>query len=159
MEPSPLSSSLSDTNKDSTGNLPGSGTTHGTSLKEKHKILHRLLQDSSSPVDLAKLTAEATGKELSQEANSTAPGSDVTIKQEPVSPKKKENALLRYLLDKDDTKDISLPEITPKLERLDSKTDPASNTKLIAMKTEKEEMNFEPGDQVSFVICSPKFAK
>lgn len=147
MEPSPLSSSLSDTNKDSTGSLPGSGTTHGTSLKEKHKILHRLLQDSSSPVDLAKLTAEATGKELSQEANSTAPGSDVTIKQEPVSPKKKENALLRYLLDKDDTKDIGLPEITPKLERLDSKTDPASNTKLIAMKTEKEEMNFEPSDQ------------
>ncbi|XP_048959760.1 nuclear receptor coactivator 2 isoform X4 [Canis lupus dingo] len=147
MEPSPLSSSLSDANKDSTAGLPGSGSTHGTSLKEKHKILHRLLQDSSSPVDLAKLTAEATGKELSQEASSTAPGSEVTIKQEPVSPKKKENALLRYLLDKDDTKDIGLPEITPKLERLDSKTDPASNTKLIAMKTEKEEMSFEPSDQ------------
>ncbi|XP_030882191.1 nuclear receptor coactivator 2 [Leptonychotes weddellii] len=147
MEPSPLPSSLSDTNKDSTASLPGPGSTHGTSLKEKHKILHRLLQDSSSPVDLAKLTAEATGKELSQEANSTAPGSEVTIKQEPVSPKKKENALLRYLLDKDDTKDIGLPEITPKLERLDSKTDPASNTKLIAMKTEKEEMSFEPSEQ------------
>ncbi|XP_045417443.1 nuclear receptor coactivator 2 isoform X3 [Lemur catta] len=147
MEPSPLASSLSDTNKDSTGSLPGSGSTHGTSLKEKHKILHRLLQDSSSPVDLAKLTAEATGKDLSQESSSTAPGSEVTIKQEPVSPKKKENALLRYLLDKDDTKDIGLPEITPKLERLDSKTDPASNTKLIAMKTEKEEMSFEPSDQ------------
>uniref|UniRef100_A0A2K5PDW8 Nuclear receptor coactivator n=1 Tax=Cebus imitator TaxID=2715852 RepID=A0A2K5PDW8_CEBIM len=147
MEPSPLASSLSDTSKDSTGSLPGSGSTHGTSLKEKHKILHRLLQDSSSPVDLAKLTAEATGKDLSQESSSTAPGSEVTIKQEPVSPKKKENALLRYLLDKDDTKDIGLPEITPKLERLDSKTDPASNTKLIAMKTEKEEMSFEPGDQ------------
>ncbi|KAM8785855.1 nuclear receptor coactivator 2 isoform 4-T6 [Rhynchonycteris naso] len=146
MEPSPLSSSLLETGKDSTGSLPGSGSTHGTSLKEKHKILHRLLQDSSSPVDLAKLTAEATGKELSQEANSTAPGSEVTVKQEPVSPKKKENALLRYLLDKDDTKDIGLPEITPKLERLDSKTDPASNTKLIAMKTEKE-MSFEPSDQ------------
>ncbi|XP_019481545.1 PREDICTED: nuclear receptor coactivator 2 isoform X2 [Hipposideros armiger] len=147
MEPSPLSSSLSDANKDSAGSLPGSGSTHGTSLKEKHKILHRLLQDSSSPVDLAKLTAEATGKELSQDASNTAPGSEVTIKQEPVSPKKKENALLRYLLDKDDTKDIGLPEITPKLERLDSKTDPATNTKLIAMKTEKEEMSFEPGDQ------------
>ncbi|XP_036293008.1 nuclear receptor coactivator 2 isoform X5 [Pipistrellus kuhlii] len=147
MEPSPLSGSLSDTSKDSAGSLPGSGSTHGTSLKEKHKILHRLLQDSSSPVDLAKLTAEATGKELSQEANSTAPGSEVTVKQEPVSPKKKENALLRYLLDKDDTKDIGLPEITPKLERLDSKTDPASNTKLIAMKTEKEEMSFEASDQ------------
>ena len=37
-------------------------------------------------VDLAKLTAEATGKELSQEASSTAPGSEATIKQEPVSP-------------------------------------------------------------------------
>ncbi|XP_004842124.1 nuclear receptor coactivator 2 isoform X2 [Heterocephalus glaber] len=147
VEPSPLPNSLSDTNKDSTGSLPSSGSTHGTSLKEKHKILHRLLQDSSSPVDLAKLTAEATGKELSQESTSTAPGSEVTIKQEPVSPKKKENALLRYLLDKDDTKDIGLPEITPKLERLDSKTDPASNTKLIAMKTEKEEMSFEPSDQ------------
>ncbi|XP_048214642.1 nuclear receptor coactivator 2 isoform X3 [Perognathus longimembris pacificus] len=147
MEPSPLPSSLSDTNKDPTGSLSGPGSTHGTSLKEKHKILHRLLQDSSSPVDLAKLTAEATGKELSQESSSTAPGSEVTIKQEPVSPKKKENALLRYLLDKDDTKDIGLPEITPKLERLDSKTDPASNTKLIAMKTEKEEISFEPSDQ------------
>ncbi|XP_055459122.1 nuclear receptor coactivator 2 isoform X3 [Psammomys obesus] len=147
MEPSPLPSSLSDTNKDSAGSLPGPGSTHGTSLKEKHKILHRLLQDSSSPVDLAKLTAEATGKELSQESSSTAPGSDVTVKQEPVSPKKKENALLRYLLDKDDTKDIGLPEITPKLERLDSKTEPASNTKLIAMKTVKEEVSFEPSDQ------------
>lgn len=154
MEPSPLASSLSDATKDSVGSLPGSGSTHGTSLKEKHKILHRLLQDSSSPVDLAKLTAEATGKELNQEASSTAPGSEVTIKQEPVSPKKKENALLRYLLDKDDTKDIGLPEITPKLERLDSKTDPASNTKLIAMKTEKEERSFEPSDQVSSVMCS-----
>uniref|UniRef100_A0A8C2LW85 Nuclear receptor coactivator n=1 Tax=Cricetulus griseus TaxID=10029 RepID=A0A8C2LW85_CRIGR len=147
MEPSPLPSSLSDTNKDSAGSLPGPGSTHGTSLKEKHKILHRLLQDSSSPVDLAKLTAEATGKELSQESSSTAPGSEVTVKPEPVSPKKKENALLRYLLDKDDTKDIGLPEITPKLERLDSKTDPASNTKLIAMKTVKEEISFEPSDQ------------
>ncbi|XP_021026036.1 nuclear receptor coactivator 2 isoform X2 [Mus caroli] len=147
MEPSPLPSSLSDTNKDSTGSLPGPGSTHGTSLKEKHKILHRLLQDSSSPVDLAKLTAEATGKELSQESSSTAPGSEVTVKQEPASPKKKENALLRYLLDKDDTKDIGLPEITPKLERLDSKTDPASNTKLLAMKTVKEEVSFEPSDQ------------
>ncbi|XP_052031902.1 nuclear receptor coactivator 2 isoform X1 [Apodemus sylvaticus] len=147
MEPSPLPSSLSDTNKDTTGSVPGPGSTHGASLKEKHKILHRLLQDSSSPVDLAKLTAEATGKELSQESSSTAPGSDVTVKQEPASPKKKENALLRYLLDKDDTKDIGLPEITPKLERLDSKTEPGGNTKLIAVKTVKEEVSFEPSDQ------------
>lgn len=148
MEPSPLSNTMGDANKDSMGGLSGSGSAHGTSLKEKHKILHRLLQDSSSPVDLAKLTAEATGKELSQETSSTAPGSEVTVKQEPVSPKKKENALLRYLLDKDDTKDIGLPDITPKLERLDSKADPSSSTKSVAMKTEKEEMRFEPNEQV-----------
>uniref|UniRef100_A0A8C5T435 Nuclear receptor coactivator n=1 Tax=Malurus cyaneus samueli TaxID=2593467 RepID=A0A8C5T435_9PASS len=147
MEPSPLSSTMGDISKDSTGGLPGSGSAHGTSLKEKHKILHRLLQDSSSPVDLAKLTAEATGKELNQESSSTAPGSEVTVKQEPTSPKKNNNALLRYLLDKDDTKDIGLPDIPPKLERLDSKTDPSGSTKLIAMRTEKEEMSFEPNEQ------------
>ncbi|KFQ89176.1 Nuclear receptor coactivator 2, partial [Phoenicopterus ruber ruber] len=147
MEPSPLSSTMGDVSKDSTGGLPGSGSAHGTSLKEKHKILHRLLQDSSSPVDLAKLTAEATGKELNQESSSTAPGSEVTVKQEPASPKKNNNALLRYLLDKDDTKDIGLPDIPPKLERLDSKTDPSGSTKLISMRTEKEEISFEPNEQ------------
>ncbi|XP_061457053.1 nuclear receptor coactivator 2 isoform X4 [Rhineura floridana] len=147
MEPSPLSNAMGDANKDSMGGLSGSGSAHGTSLKEKHKILHKLLQDSSSPVDLAKLTAEATGKELSQETSSTAPGSEVTVKQEPVSPKKKENALLRYLLDKDDTKDIGLPDITPKLERSDNKADPSGSTKPAAMKTEKEEMRFEPNEQ------------
>ncbi|XP_064026801.1 nuclear receptor coactivator 2 [Pogoniulus pusillus] len=147
MEPSPLASTMADVSKDSTGGLPGSGSAHGTSLKEKHKILHRLLQDSSSPVDLAKLTAEATGKELSQESSSTAPGSEVTVKQEPASPKKNNNALLRYLLDKDDTKDVGLPDMPPKLERLDSKTEPSASTKLMAMRTEKEEMSFEPNEQ------------
>uniref|UniRef100_A0A672L1G0 Nuclear receptor coactivator n=1 Tax=Sinocyclocheilus grahami TaxID=75366 RepID=A0A672L1G0_SINGR len=96
--------------KDPTGGLGNGGMgaqtgagSHATSLKEKHKILHRLLQNSSSPVDLAKLTAEATGKELSQDsAGGAAGGAELAIKQEPVSPKKKDNALLRYLLDKDD---------------------------------------------------------
>uniref|UniRef100_A0A671QI29 Nuclear receptor coactivator 2 n=1 Tax=Sinocyclocheilus anshuiensis TaxID=1608454 RepID=A0A671QI29_9TELE len=84
------------------GAQTGAGT-HATSLKEKHKILHRLLQNSSSPVDLAKLTAEATGKELCQDSAGGAAGvAELAIKQEPVSPKKKDNALLRYLLDKDD---------------------------------------------------------
>ncbi|XP_027860868.1 nuclear receptor coactivator 2 isoform X2 [Xiphophorus couchianus] len=83
------------------------GNTHATSLKEKHKILHQLLQNSTSPVDLAKLTAEATGKELGQDqsqgAGNQSSGAEITPKQEPLSPKKKDNALLRYLLDKDDT--------------------------------------------------------
>ncbi|XP_038143680.1 nuclear receptor coactivator 2 isoform X4 [Cyprinodon tularosa] len=83
------------------------GSAHATSLKEKHKILHQLLQNSTSPGDLPKLTAEAMGKELGQDqsqgAGNTASGAEITPKQEPLSPKKKDNALLRYLLDKDDT--------------------------------------------------------
>uniref|UniRef100_A0AAR2KJP7 Nuclear receptor coactivator n=1 Tax=Pygocentrus nattereri TaxID=42514 RepID=A0AAR2KJP7_PYGNA len=85
------------------GSQSGASATHATSLKEKHKILHRLLQNSTSPVDLAQLTAEATGKELCQDG--TGGGGNVAehvTKQDPVSPKKKDNALLRYLLDKDD---------------------------------------------------------
>ncbi|KAM9308560.1 nuclear receptor coactivator 2 [Gastrophryne carolinensis] len=148
MEPSPLS--MDTNNKDSMGHFASnsmSASAHGTSLKEKHKILHRLLQDSSSPVDLAKLTAEATGKELNQESNSTGPGSDIHIKQEPMSPKRKENALLRYLLDKDDSKD-NLVDITPKLERMDHKLEPPGCNKMPAVKTEKEDPGLSSGDQL-----------
>uniref|UniRef100_A0A8C7T9V8 Nuclear receptor coactivator n=1 Tax=Oncorhynchus mykiss TaxID=8022 RepID=A0A8C7T9V8_ONCMY len=88
---------------------PGGQNNHSTSLKEKHKILHRLLQNSTSPVELAKLTAEATGKELGQgQQDQGGPDSmaatmaEMATKQESISPKKKDNALLRYLLDKDD---------------------------------------------------------
>uniref|UniRef100_A0A3Q3IMG1 Nuclear receptor coactivator 2 n=1 Tax=Monopterus albus TaxID=43700 RepID=A0A3Q3IMG1_MONAL len=107
----PLSPGAGGEGKDQAGTgVRGShtgGNTHTTSLKEKHKILHQLLQNSASPVDMAKLTAEATGKELNQDqtqgGGTTAPGTEITAKQEPLSPKKKDNALLRYLLDKDDT--------------------------------------------------------
>ncbi|XP_067836451.1 nuclear receptor coactivator 2 isoform X3 [Heptranchias perlo] len=155
IETSPLPSTTGDSVKDSTGNSSGllstsavtssatnTSSSHGPSLKEKHKILHRLLQDSTSPVDLAKLTAEATGKEPNQDMSSSIPGADVTVKQEQMSPKKKENALLRYLLDKDDT---SMHDIKPKLERMDSKLDPCMSTKT-AIKSEKE-IKFEPSEQ------------
>ncbi|XP_032875228.1 nuclear receptor coactivator 2 isoform X2 [Amblyraja radiata] len=157
VEASPLPSTLGDSMKDSPGNSLGllstsavtSSTTntsasHGPSLKEKHKILHRLLQDSTSPVDLAKLTAEATGKEHNQDVGSSIPGGEIPNKQEQMSPKRKENALLRYLLDKDDT---SMYNIKPKIERMDSKLDACMSTKT-AIKSEKE-MNFEPSEQIS----------
>ncbi|XP_059838756.1 nuclear receptor coactivator 2 isoform X7 [Hypanus sabinus] len=158
MEATPLPSTLGDSIKDSPGNSLGllstsavtssttnTSTSHGPSLKEKHKILHRLLQDSTSPVDLAKLTAEATGKEHhNQDVGGSITGGEITIKQEQMSPKRKENALLRYLLDKDDT---SMHNIKPKLERMDSKLDPCISTKP-TIKSEKE-MNFEPSEQIS----------
>ncbi|XP_042188386.1 nuclear receptor coactivator 2 isoform X3 [Callorhinchus milii] len=166
MDSSPLSSIAGDSMKDSTGVSSGllststvtsttnTSSAHGPLLKEKHKILHRLLQDSTS-VDLAKLTAEATGKEPNQDTGSSVSGADATVKQEQMSPKKKENALLRYLLDKDDT---SMQDIKPKLERMDSKVEACMSTKM-TIKTEKE-MNYESSEQLlhhkSDVPSAPK---
>ncbi|XP_074478570.1 nuclear receptor coactivator 2 isoform X2 [Sebastes fasciatus] len=123
------------------------GNTHATSLKEKHKILHQLLQNSTSPVDLAKLTAEATGKELGQDqaqgASGTASGADIAPKQEPLSPKKKDNALLRYLLDKDDT---GLKDKVPKLEPGEVKVEGGKHP---LVKTEKQDTGYDRAEQSS----------
>uniref|UniRef100_A0A3P8TZX4 Nuclear receptor coactivator n=1 Tax=Amphiprion percula TaxID=161767 RepID=A0A3P8TZX4_AMPPE len=123
------------------------GNTHATSLKEKHKILHQLLQNSTSPVDLAKLTAEATGKELGQDqtqgAGSTASGAEITPKQEPLSPKKKDNALLRYLLDKDDT---VLKDKVPKLEPGEVKVEGGKHPQV---KAEKQDAGYDRAEQSS----------
>ncbi|XP_056220234.1 nuclear receptor coactivator 2 isoform X1 [Seriola aureovittata] len=123
------------------------GNTHATSLKEKHKILHQLLQNSTSPVDLAKLTAEATGKELGQDqaqgAGSTTSGAEIAPKQEPLSPKKKDNALLRYLLDKDDT---ALKDKVPKLEPGEVKVEGGKNTHV---KAEKPDSGYDRAEQSS----------
>lgn len=151
----PLSPSAGGEGKDQAGTgvrgCPTGGTTHATSLKEKHKILHQLLQNSTSPVDLAKLTAEATGKELcpdqTQGTGSTTPGAEITPKQEPLSPKKKDNALLRYLLDKDDS---VLKDKVPKLEPGEVK---AEGGKHPLVKAEKQDTGYDRAEQVccSFV--------
>lgn len=133
--------------KDQLGGVGGMGgagqNNHSTSLKEKHKILHRLLQTSTSPVELAKLTAEATGKDpIGQESasgDSMAALGELGTKQEPGSPKKKDNALLRYLLDRDDN------SILDKAIKMESGDGP----KLSAIKTEKQEAGFNMADQVS----------
>ncbi|KAG5268810.1 hypothetical protein AALO_G00216740 [Alosa alosa] len=128
---------------------PGPAGGHSTSLKEKHKILHRLLQHSTTPVDLAKLTAEATGKEPGADgAGAGGNGSagvgglgELNPKQEPISPKKKDNALLRYLLDKDDNTKI---KVEPGGE---IKLEPAG--KMPMVKTEKTEMGYERAEPSS----------
>ncbi|KAF1384226.1 hypothetical protein PFLUV_G00140520 [Perca fluviatilis] len=133
--------------KDQLGGIGGVGgaghNNHSTSLKEKHKILHRLLQNSTSPVELAKLTAEATGKDPigpeSASGDNMASLGELCTKQEPGSPKKKDNALLRYLLDRDDN---GLLDKAIKME-------PGDGPKLSTIKTEKEEAGFSMGDQTS----------
>lgn len=129
------------------GGMAGAGQNHSTSLKEKHKILHRLLQTSTSPVELAKLTAEATGKDPigpeSASGDNMAALGELSTKQEPGSPKKKDNALLRYLLDRDDN------SILDKAIKLESGDGP----KLPGVKTEKQEAGFNMAEQVS-EVCS-----
>lgn len=129
------------------------GNTHATSLKEKHKILHQLLQNSTSPVDLAKLTAEATGKELGQDqtqgAGGTASGAELTPK-EPLSPKKKDNALLRYLLDKDDT---VLKDKVPKREPGEGKFEEEKHPQV---KVEKQDAEYDRIEQVS--VCNELYS-
>ncbi|XP_041669821.1 nuclear receptor coactivator 2 isoform X2 [Cheilinus undulatus] len=147
----PLSPSAGGDSKDQVGTgVRGShagGNTHATSLKEKHKILHQLLQNSTSPVDLAKLTAEATGKELGQDqtpgASGAVAGAEITPKQEPLSPKKKDNALLRYLLDKDDT---VLKDKVPKLEPGEVKVEGGKHQHV---KAEKQDAGYDRAEQSS----------
>ncbi|XP_067331323.1 nuclear receptor coactivator 2-like isoform X1 [Channa argus] len=124
------------------GGVGGAGpNNHSTSLKEKHKILHRLLQNSTSPVELAKLTAEATGKDSigpeSVSGDNMATLDELCTKQEPGSPKKKDNALLRYLLDRDDNGILEKS----------IKTEPSDGPKLCNNKSEKQEVGFNVSDQ------------
>ncbi|XP_062841913.1 nuclear receptor coactivator 2 isoform X2 [Trichomycterus rosablanca] len=124
------------------GQPPGTAGTSTTSLKEKHKILHRLLQNSTSPVDLAKITAEATGKETVRDAGNVA---DI-VKQEPVSPKKKDNALLRYLLDSDEN---GMKDKNVKLEVGEIKVEDGN---LVHVKTEKLDRGYEQSSELDDIL-------
>lgn len=104
----------------------GTGHLTSQSLQEKHKILHKLLQNGNTPDEVARITAEATGKS-SLDSGAPEPGPTATggargseSKQEQHSPKKeKPHALLHYLLNKDDSKESG--DIKPKLEELEGR--------------------------------------
>uniref|UniRef100_A0A8K9Y228 Nuclear receptor coactivator 3 n=1 Tax=Oncorhynchus mykiss TaxID=8022 RepID=A0A8K9Y228_ONCMY len=110
-----------------------SSTGVSSSSSEKHKILHKLLQNSNTPDEVAKITAEATGKvtlggqEVPGEtgAGGGGAGGVTEPKQEQHSPKKeKTHALLHYLLNKDDTKEPV--DVKPKPEELEGKGPPGA---------------------------------
>ncbi|XP_043945846.1 nuclear receptor coactivator 3 [Protopterus annectens] len=123
----------------STSNVHGSST----SLQEKHKILHKLLQNGNSPAEVAKITAEATGKNTFPEASMVSSG-DLSVRQEQMGTKKKDNSgLLRYLLDKDDSKDSSLKDIKPKIEGMDVKMSQCSSLPTSTANVEKEELQIK----------------
>lgn len=145
------------------------GSSHYTaSLQKKHKILHKLLQNGNTPDEVAKITAEATGKAvLGQEAG--AAGGDVggsnagpggvsgtsEPKQEQHSPKeKKTNALLHYLLNnKDDSNSKETSDIKPKPEDLEGKGITGGNSGTPLSRGAQENMEgkikSEPPDEVN----------
>ncbi|KAM6163051.1 nuclear receptor coactivator 3 [Rhynchocyon petersi] len=140
--PSGVSSSTS-------GGVSSTSNMHGSLLQKKHRILHKLLQNGNSPAEVAKITAEATGRDT----NNTASCGEGSVKQEQLSPKKKENnALLRYLLDRDDPTDTLAKDLQPKMEGLDSKTSQCGSSTIPSSSQEKDskiktETNEEgPGD-------------
>ncbi|XP_027707205.1 nuclear receptor coactivator 3 isoform X2 [Vombatus ursinus] len=125
--PSGVSSSTS-------GGVSSTSNIHGSLLQEKHRILHKLLQNGNSPAEVAKITAEATGKDTSSIASNEG-----IVKQEQLSPKKKENnALLRYLLDRDDPNDSLSKDIKPKVEGVDNKMGQCSTSSIPTSNQEKE---------------------
>ncbi|XP_077913598.1 nuclear receptor coactivator 3 [Halichoerus grypus] len=126
--PSGVSSSTS-------GGVSSTSNMHGSLLQEKHRILHKLLQNGNSPAEVAKITAEATGKDTSSAASCV----EGNVKQEQLSPKKKENnALLRYLLDRDDPSDTLSKELQPKVEGVDSKMSQCSSSTIPSSSQEKD---------------------
>ncbi|NWH34780.1 NCOA3 protein, partial [Chloropsis hardwickii] len=142
--PSRVSSSTS-------GGVSSSSNMHGSLLQEKHRILHKLLQNGNSPAEVAKITAEATGKDTYHDASNTASCGEGTVKQEQLSPKKKENnALLRYLLDKDDIKDPLSKELKPKVEGVDNKMGQCTSSTIPTSSQEKEmKIKMEPAEEMN----------
>ncbi|XP_040204051.1 nuclear receptor coactivator 1 isoform X1 [Rana temporaria] len=101
-----------------TGTCPSSHS----SLTERHKILHRLLQEGS-PSDISTLSIDHD-KKCSGSSNSQTQGSTADIKMEPYGEKKKDSKdqLLRNLLDKDEKEvkpspALSLDDVKVKLEK------------------------------------------
>ncbi|XP_064247573.1 nuclear receptor coactivator 3 isoform X5 [Passer domesticus] len=142
--PSGVSSSTS-------AGISSSSNIHGSLLQEKHRILHKLLQNGNSPAEVAKITAEATGKDTYHDASNTTSCGESTVKHEQLSPKKKEsNALLRYLLDKDDIKEPLSKELKPKVEGVDNKMGQCTSSTIPISSQEKEmKLKMEPAEEMN----------
>ncbi|KAI5614461.1 nuclear receptor coactivator 3 isoform X2, partial [Silurus asotus] len=128
----------------STGCMGGHLTSH--SLQEKHKILHKLLQNGNTPDEVARITAEATGKVTLPSDHQGSEGVGLEVKQEQHSPKKP-NALLHYLLNKDDTKDNSI-EGKPGLDELEGRGIGSVGVTTSDSSSQDSKVKIEPPDEL-----------
>ncbi|MEQ2214277.1 hypothetical protein XENOCAPTIV_029605, partial [Xenoophorus captivus] len=134
------------------GAVSSSGATN-QSLQEKHKILHKLLQNGNTPDDVARITAEATGKS-SLDSGTPEPGPAASAggkgsesKKEQHSPKKeKPRPLLQYLLNKDDSKEGG--NVKPKLEDLDRRGTKGVGVTSSGPHSMDGKVKLEPSDEV-----------
>lgn len=163
--PSSSSTGVSSSTSGSHGAVLSSGNSgHLTSqsLQEKHKILHKLLQNGNTPDDVARITAEATGKSSldsgPQEPASSGGPKGSECKKEQHSPKKeKPHAHLHYLLTKDDSKDVG--DVKPKLENWDSRVAQVEGVTSSDPHCVDSKVKLEPSDEVEILLrllFSPK---
>lgn len=154
--PSPSTGVSSSTGGNHSAVSSSGGTAQSTSqsLQEKHKILHKLLQNGNTPDEVARITAEATGKCALDSAaqEPAAVGTRATeLKQEQLSPKKeKPNALLHYLLNKDDSKEGS--DIKPKLDELEARGVQAAGVTSSDPHCINGKVKMEPPDEVRLCL-------
>lgn len=128
----------------STGCMGGHLSSH--SLQEKHKILHKLLQNGNTPDEVARITAEATGKVSLASEHQGSEGVGSEVKQEQHSPKKP-NALLHYLLNKDDTKETGT-EGKPGLDELEGRGVGAVGATTTDSSSLDSKIKIEPPDEL-----------
>ncbi|XP_066527194.1 nuclear receptor coactivator 3 isoform X2 [Hoplias malabaricus] len=143
------SSSASSSGQQVSGCVSSTGCIGGHSFQEKHKILHKLLQNGNTPDEVARITAEATGKVTLGSDHSGTEGSGPEIKQEQHSPKKT-HALLHYLLNKDDSKD-NTGECKSGLDKLECRgmgTGPGSGVTASNSSGQDAKIKTEPADEM-----------
>ncbi|KAE8605523.1 hypothetical protein XENTR_v10015187 [Xenopus tropicalis] len=131
----------------SSGTCPSSHS----SLTERHKILHRLLQEGS-PSDISSLSIDHEKKNTGS-ANNQTPGGPPEVKMESESDKKKDSKdhqLLRYLLDKDEkevksSSALTLEDVKVKVEK--EQVDQCSSTPTTLIKAGQEDIKLETQNQ------------
>lgn len=142
-------------NSGSASSSGGSCPSSHSSLTERHKILHRLLQEGS-PSDITTLSVEPDKKDSASACVSVtgqAQGS-AGIKLELDASKKKESKdhqLLRYLLDKDEkdlrsTPNLSLDDVKVKVEKKEQ-MEPCNTNPPAMTKPAPEEIKLESQSQ------------
>ncbi|NWT08525.1 NCOA1 protein, partial [Vireo altiloquus] len=136
-----------------TGSSTGSGScpSSHSSLTERHKILHRLLQEGS-PSDITALAMEHEKKESHHPAGNSGSTTTTTttdgVKMEAEKKKEaKDHQLLRYLLDKDEKEMAAAPALSLEDVKVKVEKEPMEQCPAAPAAMAKEEVKLEAQGQ------------